>query len=332
MRYTEFIRVVVFLLATATTAYSQTRVTTTTPTLADIVRQIGGERVEVESLMRGPEHPHNVIPKPSFIMKLRKSDLFVHMGLDAEPWVPELIKGTRQSRLHPGNDANVDASEGIELMEVPQRGELTRALGDIHVFGNPHYCLDPLNGITIARTVTDALKRKDSQGAEEFEAGYDRFAARIREATDRLILEMKLYAGTEVVVYHRSWPYFLQRFGLVEAAEIEPKPGISPGPGHLGQVVETMKERAAKVIMVETFSSLKNAESLAKRAGGKAIVLPTEVNAVPEANSYQALFEHNVRRLIETFKELGIKPAPRGGTQADRPTEKASEAETKDRD
>jgi ABC-type Zn uptake system ZnuABC Zn-binding protein ZnuA len=291
------------------TAQAQVKVVTTTPTLADIVRQVGGSHVEVESIMRGPENAHNVIPKPSFVMKLRRADLFVHMGLDAEPWVPELVKATRQQRLHPGNQDNVDVSRGITLLEVPQRGELSRAQGDIHAFGNTHYALDPLNGVTMARTVTDALKRRDAAHAQDFEVNYAEFAQRIRQMTEHLITQIKPYAGTKIVIYHRVWPYFFERFGLVKGAEIEPKPGIAPGPGHLSQVVETMKDQQVKIVIVETFNSLEDAESVANRTGGKAIVLPTEVNAIPEVTSYESLFEHNVRALIATFKSVGIEPS-----------------------
>ena len=110
--------------------------------------------------MRGPENPHNVIPKPSFVMKLRKADLFVHLGLDAEPWVPNLLRSARRERLLAGGDGNVDASKGIDLLEVPSRGELTRALGDIHVYGNTHYVLDPLNGIVIGRTIASLASKR----------------------------------------------------------------------------------------------------------------------------------------------------------------------------
>jgi zinc/manganese transport system substrate-binding protein len=308
MKLSSIFCALIVCMSLGSSVQAQIRVVTTTPTLADIARQVGGSHVQVESIMRGPENPHNVIPKPSFIMKLRSADLFVHMGLDAEPWVPELVKGTRQQRLHPGNDANVDASTGIALLEVPQHGELTRAEGDIHAFGNPHYALDPLNGIIIARTVADALKRFDGAHARDFDANYKDFARRVRDLTQRLTAEIKPYGGTKIVVYHRVWPYFFERFNLVKADEIEPKPGLSPGPRHLSQVVQAMKDQNIKVVVVETFNSLTNAESVAHRAGGKAIVLPTEVNAIPEVTSYEALFEHNVRALIQAFKDAAIKP------------------------
>ncbi len=307
---------VLCISTTSAVTSAQVRVVTTTPGYADIVKQVGGEHVQVESVMRGPENVHNVVPKPSYMMKLRKADLFIHSGLDAEGWVPQLIQGARRSHLLPGEAGNVDVSREVQLKEVPTRAQLTRALGDIHVYGNPHYALDPLNGTVIARTITDALKQTDSAYAETFEKNYEAYAKRLRELTQRLVAEMKPYSGTAVVVYHRTWPYFLNRFGLARAAEIEPKPGIAPGPGHLSQCVATMKARGTKVVIIGTYDNKKNAEFISRRGGGKVVLLAQEVRAVPEVDSYEKLFEYNVRKLLRAFKELGIAPKESSGDAA----------------
>ncbi len=283
------------------------RVVTTTPGYADIVKQIGGSRVKVMSVMRGPENSHNVPPGPSQMMKLKKAKLFVHSGLDGEAWAPLLIKGSRNADLLPGRPGNVDVSRGISLKEVPGKGQLTRALGDIHVFGNPHYALDPMNVVIIARTITDALQHAEPRFADEFEANYKRYADRMRELDKRLVARMKPFHGTPVVTYHRTWPYFLDRFGLVSIGEVEPKPGITPGPGYLSECVERMKARGAKVVIVETFNSLQNAQSVAQRAGGKAIVLAQEVRAVPKVDTYEKLFTYNIDQLTAAFKEVGVQ-------------------------
>ncbi len=193
-------------------ALAEVRVVTTNPTLADLTRQVGGEQVRVESLMRGPENPHNVIPKPSFVMKLRKADLFVHLGLDAEPWVPNLLRSARQERLLSGGRGNVNASMGIGLLEVPSQGELTRALGDIHVYGNTHYVLDPLNGIVIGRTIARALTRVEPEYASLFDERVRELERDLRALTEKLTQAMEPVAGALVVTYHRTWPYFLKRF------------------------------------------------------------------------------------------------------------------------
>lgn len=292
------------------------RVVTTTPAFADIVQQIGGKYVKVQSIMRGPESPHNVKAKPSHMMKLKRADLFVHSGLDGESWAPQLIKGSRNRKLLAGQPGNVDVSRGIQLKQVPKKGGLSRALGDIHVFGNTHYSLDPLNGIIIARTITDALKRTDSKHAEVYESNYQAYAKRLGELTEQLVKRMAPYRGTRVVTYHRSWPYFLDRFGLVKVAEIEPKPGISPGPQHLSRCIATMKSQNAHVVIVETFNSLKNSEFVASRAAGKAVVLVQNVHAAAGVDTYEQMFEHNIDALLATFKALGIEPNAAGAASA----------------
>jgi ABC-type Zn uptake system ZnuABC Zn-binding protein ZnuA len=280
------------------------RVVTTNPALADLTRQIGADQVRVESLMRGPENPHNVIPKPSFAMKLRKADLFVHLGLDAEPWVANLVRSARRERLRAGGEGNVDASEGIELLEIPSRGELTRAMGDIHVYGNTHYVLDPLNGIVIGRTLAKALARVDREHAAFFDERAGELERSLRGLTELLLERMKPLAGAHVVVYHRTWSYFLKRFALEKLAEVEPKPGIAPGPRHIARVAEQMKQSDTGLLILETFSDRKTAQRLAELAGGRAVVLAQEVEALPGVESYQALFEYNVEALLTAQREL----------------------------
>jgi zinc/manganese transport system substrate-binding protein len=285
-------------------ALAEVRVVTTNPTLADLTRQVGGDQVRVESLMRGPENPHNVIPKPSFAMKLRKADLFVHLGLDAEPWVPNLLRLARRERLLAGGDGNVDSSKGIKLLGVPSRGELTRAMGDIHVYGNPHYALDPLNGIVIGRTIVEALARVDPEHASLFEERARELERNLGVLAATLLERMEPLAGARVVVYHRTWPYFLKRFALEKLAEVEPKPGIAPGPRHIARIAEQMEQGGVSLVIVETFSNQKTAERLAEFAGGRVVVLAQDVNALPGVETYEALFQYNIEALLAAHREL----------------------------
>jgi zinc/manganese transport system substrate-binding protein len=300
----EMFAVALFIALLPCAALAEVRVVTTNPTLADLTRQVGGEHVRVESLMRGPENPHNVIPKPSFVMKLRKADLFVHLGLDAEPWVPNLLRSARQERLLSGGDGNIDASTGIVLLEVPSRGELTRALGDIHVYGNTHYVLDPLNGIVIGRTIARALTRVDPERASVFEERARELERDLRALTETLTLAMAPLAGSRVVTYHRTWPYFLKRFDLEKLDEVEPKPGIAPGPRHIARLAEAMKKSGVGLVIVETFSNQRTAQRLAELSDGRTVLLAQEVDAVPGVETYQALFQHNTAALLAAKREL----------------------------
>ncbi len=285
-------------------ALAEVRVVTTNPTLADLTRQIGGDQVRVESLMRGPENPHNVIPKPSFVMKLRKADLFVHLGLDAEPWVPNLLRSARQARLLSGGTGNIDTSTGIVLLEVPSQGELTRALGDIHVYGNTHYVLDPLNGIVIGRTIARALTRVEPEHASLFDERARELERDLRALTEKLTQAMEPLAGARVVTYHRTWPYFLKRFKLQKLDEVEPKPGIAPGPRHIAQLAEEMERSGVGLVIVETFSNQRTAQRVADLSKGRTVLLAQEVNAVPGVETYQALFEYNTEALLAAHREL----------------------------
>lgn len=284
------------------------KVVTTTPAYADIVKQIGGDHVDVQSIMIGPESIHNVRAKPSHMIKLKKAALFIHSGLDAELWAPLLVKGSRNKKLLPGSPGNIDVSKGIKLKEIPT--VRSRALGDIHAYGNIHYYLDPLNGIKIARTIADALKVADPERAEVFESNFKAYEERLHQLNDRLVALMKPFEGTPVVVYHRTWPYFRDRFGLVRVTEVEPKPGIAPGPRHLTECVEAMRSGSVKIVILETYNNKKNAETVARRAGGQAVMLASMVKAVPGVDTYEKMFEYNVEQLLKAFKEAGIEPRP----------------------
>jgi zinc/manganese transport system substrate-binding protein len=296
------------LLSLAPNALAEIRVVATNPTLADLTRRVGGEQVRVESLMRGPENPHNVIPTPSLVMKLRRADLFVHLGLDAEPWVPNLLRSARREQLLAGAAGNVDASLGIELLEIPARSELTRAMGDIHVYGNTHYVLDPLNGIAIGHTISKALSRVEPEHASRFEARAQELEGALRTLTEKLIERMKPLSGARVVTYHRTWPYFLRRFALEKLAEVEPKPGIAPGPRHIARLAKEMEANDVRLVIVETFSDAKSAERLAALGGGRAVVLAQEVDAVPEVTTYEELFEYDVEALLAARRALSGSP------------------------
>jgi len=301
-----------------TLCFAQVNVVTSSPTIADLVRQVGGEHVSVVSLMRAVQNPHRVGPRPSFMMKMRQADLFFHTGLDAEPWVQLLLKGVRQARLLPGGEDNVNVSAGIELMQVPERGQLSRQLGDIHVYGNPHYLLDPLNGIIVSQTIEKALAKLDREHAAEFHSRRERLVESLRRVDRGIAIAMSPYKGTPVVTFHRTWPYLLRRLGLRKIGEIEPKPGITPFPAHLDEIVRKMTDEDCRIVIIEPFNSARSGESVAERAGGKAVVLATEVGAAAGAESYQNLFHYNVRVLLATLREAGVPSQNAAETGEDR--------------
>src|SRR5688572_26649620 len=286
------------LLAFPLAAQAQLRIVTTTTDFADLAKEIGGEKVDVHSVMRGPENVHNILAKPTEMVFINKADLFVHAGLDAEPWRDNLLKGARNPRVMPGKPGNVDMSAGVELLEVPT-GKIDRSMGDVHAFGNPHYHLSPANAMRMTATLTRAMAAADAGNADRYKENATKLVNDLADTHKALREELKPLAGLKVVTFHPAWIYFADSFGLTIAGTIEPKPGITPSPAQVRDLVERMKADGVKVVIVETYSDEDLAASVAERAGAKLIRLPDHVLGTPEADTYQNLFRHNVRKLIE---------------------------------
>jgi ABC-type Zn uptake system ZnuABC Zn-binding protein ZnuA len=289
-----------FVLAAPLTAKVQ--VVTTTTDLAAIAREVGGDRAEVTSIAVGFQDPHFVDAKPSFLLKLQKADLFVEVGLELElGWAPTLLSNARNSRIAPGGPGFVDASAGIERLEVPNAAD--RSAGDIHPYGNPHYWLDPANGKRIAGNIVAGLKRVDSAGAAAYDANLAAFDSKLDAALARWAELAKPLAGASVVAYHNLYPYFERRFGFHSVAFVEPKPGIPPSGKYIGELAESMKHDGVRLILMSTFYDQKTAKLLAKLAGGEVVTLASSVDGVPEATDYFSLFDENLRRLLAAVKE-----------------------------
>jgi zinc/manganese transport system substrate-binding protein len=280
------------------------KVITTTEDLAALVREVGGDKVTVESLAKGYQDPHFVEPKPSFIIKLHDADLLVVIGRELEiGWLPPLLTQSRNAKIQVGSPGYLDASMGVRILEIPT-GQITRAMGDVHPSGNPHYWLDPDNGRIIAKAIAAALARVSPNDRAYFDQRYADFDRRLTDAQKRWAAVMAPYKGTKVVTYHRSWPNFTERFGLDVIGYVEPKPGIPPSPSHTIQLIAEMKRQNVKLILVEPYFDLKTPESIAREVGGKVLVLTPSVGGVKEAGNYVALFDYNVNLLTSTLKQL----------------------------
>ena len=280
------------------------KVITTTEDLAALVREVGGDRVSVESLAKGYQDPHFVEPKPSFIIKLHNADLLVVIGRELEiGWLPPLLTQSRNARIQVGSPGYLDASTGVRILDIPT-GQITRAMGDVHPSGNPHYWLDPDNGRIIAKSIAAALSRIAAADKAYFDQRYADFDRRLTAAQQRWASAMAPYKGTKVVTYHRSWPNFTERFGLDVIGYVEPKPGIPPSPSHTIQLIEEMKRQNVKLILVEPYFDTKTPESIARAVGGKVLVLTPSVGGAKEAGNYIALFDANVNLLTSTLKQI----------------------------
>ena len=283
-------------------AASKLKIVTSTTDLAEFAAQVGGDRVEVESIARGYQDPHFVEAKPSFLLKLRHADLLIAVGLQLEiGWLPPLITQCGNPNVQVGAKGYLDASQFAEILEIPT-GVVTRAMGDVHPFGNPHYWLDPENGRRIARGIANKLAEMQPQDSAYFEERFQAFSKRLDGAEKAWDAEMKPLRGRKVVTYHRSWPNFLKRFGLVSAGEIEPRPGIPPGPRHTVEIIQMMKRDNVKVILVEPYFDLKTPNAVARETGAQVVVLLPSVGGEKEVTDYFKLFDYEIALLTRAFR------------------------------
>jgi zinc/manganese transport system substrate-binding protein len=292
----------VLALSVAAEASAALKVITTTQDLAAIVTEIGGDKVSVESLARGYQDPHFVEPKPSFVLKLYSADLLVVVGRDLEAaWLPALITQSRNSKLQPGGAGYFDASQTARILDVPT-GTITRAMGDVHPLGNPHYWLDPGNGRRIAKALQGKLSQMSSGDAAYFAQRYEDFARRLTEAEARWKAALAPYRGTKIVTYHRSWTNFAEAFGLDVVGYVEPKPGIPPSPAHTLNLIHEMKRQGIKLILVEPYFDLKTPNAIARETGARVLVMPPSVGGVKEAADNHPRIDYNVALRITTVK------------------------------
>jgi zinc/manganese transport system substrate-binding protein len=299
------------LAASAALAGDKLKIVTSLPDLADIARRVGGDRVEVMAIAKGYQDPHFVDPKPSYVLKLKEADMFVHVGLDLEVgWVPPLLESARNPQAYYGGKGYVDASQGVPLLEVPTTDPAQlRAQGDIHVYGNPHYWLDPQNGKIIANNIYRKLIDLSPDDAEYFRTNLETFSAQIDSATAVWVKRLEPYRGTNIIAYHNSWPYFEKRFGVHIAGFIEPKPGIPPTPSHLVSIIRLMESDHAHVIIISPYFDPKPAKSVAARTDSEVLHLAPSVGAVEKVKSYFDLFDYDVNALVSAFQRLGVKAA-----------------------
>jgi len=314
------------------------RVLATTPDLADLARRVGGDSVEVHYLLKGPEDPHFIDARPTFIREASRADVFVHNGLDLEiGWAPLLLSESRNARIQPGAKGNVDCSAGIAVLDLPT-GDIDRTFGDVHPHGNPHYLLDPLAGKTVARTLRDAfqaLRPADQKGLAARCAAFERavdaalFGEKLlqRFSGDTLgellsqgrllafLTERKAEAdlggwarvmaplsGAKIVSYHGGGlRYFVTRFHLEVVAALEPKPGVSPSPGHLAQVISTIKAQGVRGVFHAIYNERGAVRAVTEKSGAKAALYAHQTLAVPEATDWLAMIGFNVQLCAATL-------------------------------
>jgi zinc/manganese transport system substrate-binding protein len=286
-------------------AQAKLRIVTSLQDFSSIATEIGGDRVEAVALAKGYQDPHFVDPKPSFVLVLSRADLLIAAGLELEiGYLPPLIDQSRNSRIHPGNPGYLDASVGCEILQRPTI-QVTRAMGDVHPYGNPHYWTDPENGRIIARSIAAKLTELDVAGKDYYAERLSAFESRLTAKEKEWAAVLARFAGTPVVTFHDSWPNFAKSFGLRILGHVEPKPGIPPAPRHTLEIINLIQAEKVPLILVEPYFDLKTPNYIAAQSGARVVTLYPSVGGVPDIKDYVGLFDHNVRALVEA---LGARP------------------------
>ena len=308
IRFTSAITALAFFLSLLgplpVRAESKLQIMTATTDLAALAQEIAGDKADVESIARGYQDPHFVEAKPSFPLKLRKADLLIVVGLELEiGWLPPLITQSTNPKVQVGAPGYFDASRFARILEIPT-GAVTRAEGDVHPQGNPHYWLDPENGLRIAKGIADKLTQMRPGDAAYFAQRYSSFEQRIKEADQRWQAQMKPYVGRKIVTYHRSWPNFADHFHLDVVGYVEPRPGIPPSPQHTVELIGQMKRDGVKIILVEPYFDLKTPQSVAQQTGAQVVVLMPSVGGEKEVTDYFKLFDYDVNLLLKALSAV----------------------------
>jgi len=277
------------------------KIVTTTTDMKSIAEFVGGDKVSVSAIATGYQNPHFVDPKPSYIISLTKADLFITVGLDLETgWSPQLLSSSRNTKIQKGAAGYIDASAGVSLLQVPSAAN--RAEGDIHIYGNPHYWLDPLNGKIIAKNIVVGLEKVDPANKTFYEGKLQEFNKKIDDKLKEWQTKMTSYKGSKIIAYHNEWVYFETRFGLKIVDFMEPKPGIPPTPSQLVKVIKEVKDNNIKVIISSPYFTTSSSDVVAKQTGVKTLTMATSVGAFDTIKDYFGLFDYNIDHLIEALK------------------------------
>jgi zinc/manganese transport system substrate-binding protein len=299
----KLLSLALLLLIAATPASAAVKVVTSLQDFASIADSIGGNRVETFAIAKGYQDPHFVDPKPSFVLKLNRADMLIAAGLELEiGYLPPLIDQSRNDKIHPGARGYLDASAGCDVLNRPA-GVVTRAMGDVHPFGNPHYWTDPENGRVIARSIAAKLSELDPAGSGTYRQNLAAFEARLTQKDKEWKAKMAPYAGVKVVTFHDSWPNFAKHFNIAVRGHIEPKPGIPPSPSHTLEIINLMKAEKIPVIIVEPYFDTKTPNFVASKTGAKVLRFYPSVGGTPQIKDYFALFDTDIDTLVNALKQ-----------------------------
>ncbi|MDQ2823874.1 MAG: metal ABC transporter substrate-binding protein [Verrucomicrobiota bacterium] len=292
---------ILFSLTLALSVSAKLNVVSTLPDFASLAREVGGDKIDIVTLAKPTEDPHFVDARPSFVVALRNADVLIDGGAELEiGWLPPLLQNARNPKIEIGKPGRVQAAAGVRLMNVPSN--VTRAAGDVHALGNPHFMTDPIIAKAVAQHIAQAFSAVDSANAAAYDANYKKFEATINSKLQQWGAALLPFKGQNIVAYHDSWIYFAHRFGVNIDIFLEPKPGIPPSPSHLAEVIAQMKTQKIKAIIVEPFHDRKIADKVATSTGAKVVDFAQFPGGISGTDSYVKLIDKLVSNLAGALK------------------------------
>jgi len=283
-------------------ASAKVRVVTTTAAFAEIVRQVGGDRVAVKAVAPPKFNVHYVQPRPSDVRDVRKADLYVSSGIDFEAWSDPLVEAAGRPEIFRGGTRHVGFSAGVRLLEVPEPSQLSRAAGDMHLDGNPHYHMDPRNARPMAETLAAKFKEVDPEGADRYDENLATFLGKLETKLSEWEAVKAELTGKEIASYHKDIVYFADFLGLQSTLFLEPKPGVPPGPRELAALEREMKARSVKAVVQPSYYGRSLSEAVAAKTGARVVVVAQNPGEVPGTDGFFEWVDYNVNALREVLK------------------------------
>lgn len=267
------------------------------PEWASLAEALGGDKVSVYAATNGLQDPHQVQARPSLIARARTADLVVCTGAELETgWMPVILRRAGNARIQPGSPGYFEAVSAVRLLDAPSR--LDRADGDVHAAGNPHIQTSPRNIRAVAAALSRRMQDLDSTNADVYAKRTEDFLTRWDGATRRWEEMARPLKGIHIAVAHKNWIYLTTWLGMDEAAALEPKPGIPPGPAYLSQVLADVPRKSIRFVIYAAYEDARPADYVAGQAGIPAVPLPFTVGGDKDAGDLFSLFDITIARLV----------------------------------
>ena len=287
--------IILFVVLLSKFSLAEVKVVASTTVIYDLVKQIGKDKVKTDYIARGDQDPHFVEVLPSYMLKLRKADIFFRIGMGLEMWSNQLVDGSRNNHLKV-----IDLSTNIDKKEVPTT-KIDASYGDVHPYGNPHYWLDPENAKIMAKEICDALSAESPDDASYFNSNLDAYTKKLDDKITDWENEMSVLKGKSVIFFHASWIYFADRYNLKIAGYVEPKPGINPTPSHNAEIINLVKSKNIKVIVMENFYSDSAPNQIAHLTGARVVKVPSAVYGMTDVNTYIQMMDYIVNEMTKSI-------------------------------